>query len=382
MPAHARLRRVAGHLDAAAATAIARPATAAAAVVVSRRVIAEPADLGAGLLPLQLAPGLDASGRLQPLPESLDRLRQAMHAAAAAGDFRLATALQDVLFVAEPTAPLTVEACAPESPEECWDFFVENGFVCVRDLFGPEQLARIQAAWRRVQGPARALWQQAHAEFGDTTGPGMFFDQLPPGHGNKEYQKMKGGRLWFDIYVDDFFQEAAEPDGDPALLDLIAPPKLVSVLEQVVGPAVRLDFLQCRTVPPEQEGGYTTWHRDTASGPPDAWPYPSLRQVKVLLYINDVTEEQGPTSVVRGSHRIPFGGVFSGPKGIFDLASAGFEGFAGGSSEHTAELGFAPLSSVPNHVKFAAKAGDCCIFDISSWREYSILHAFPLFDNI
>jgi hypothetical protein len=104
--------------------------------------------------------------------------------------------------------------------------------------------------------------------------------------------------------------------------------------------------------------------------------------VKVLLYINDVTEEQGPTSVVRGSHRIPFGGVFSGPKGIFDLASAGFEGFAGGSSEHTAELGFAPLSSVPNHVKFAAKAGDCCIFDISSWRECSILHAFPPFDNV
>ena len=160
MPAHARLRRVAGHLDATAtATATATAAATAAAAVVSRRVIAEPADLGAGLLPLQLAPGLDASGRLQPLPESLDRLRQAMHAAAAAGDFRLATALQDVLFVAEPTAPLTVEACAPESPEECWDFFVENGFVCVRDLFGPEQLARIQAAWRRVQGPARALWQ-------------------------------------------------------------------------------------------------------------------------------------------------------------------------------------------------------------------------------
>jgi hypothetical protein len=340
--------------------------------------------LGAGVLPLQLAPGLDASGRLQPLPESLDRVRQAMRAAAAAGDFRLATALQDVLFVAEPAAPLTVEACTPESPEACMDFFVENGFVCVRDLFGPEQLARLQAAWRRAQAPARALWQRAHAEFGDAPGTGMFFDQLMPhwpAHGLKRYEKMKGGRLFFDIYVDDFFREAADPDGDPALLDLIAPRKLVPVLEQIVGPAVRLDFLQCRTVPPEHQGGYTTWHRDSIS-PPDAWPHPSLRQVKVLLYINDVAEDQGCTSVVRGSHRIPFGGVFGGPGGVFDLASAGFEGFAGNDSGRTADLGFAPLSCVPNHVKFAAKAGDCCIFDIASWREYSsqcASTAFPHF---
>ena len=51
---------------------------------------------------------------------------------------------------------------------------------------------------------------------------------------------------------------------------------------------------------------------------------------------------------------------------MFDLQSAGFQGFEGSGSGRTSELGFAPTGSIPNHVKFAARAGDCCIFDIAT----------------
>merc|ERR1711964_594028 len=31
-------------------------------------------------------------------------------------------------------------------------------------------------------------------------------------------------------------------------------------------------------------------------------------------------------------------------------------------------MGYAPTSAMPNHVKFAANAGDCCVFDLATWH--------------
>ena len=59
--------------------------------------------------------------------------------------------------------------------------------------------------------------------------------------------------------------------------------------------------------------------------------------------------------------------------GVFDLQSAGFQGFEGSGSGRTSELGFAPTGSIPNHVKFAARAGDCCIFDIATCAPQPLL---------
>ena len=88
---------------------------------------------------------------------------------------------------------------------------------------------------------------------------GLYYKNLPPGHDVERFKKLPHGRLFFDIPVDDFFSEACQEDGDPVLLDLIAPEKLVPVLEKIVGPEVRLVGVQARTVPPESEGGYTSW---------------------------------------------------------------------------------------------------------------------------
>ena len=77
---------------------------------------------------------------------------------------------------------------------------------------------------------------------------------------------------------------------------------------------------------------------------------------------------------------------------VYDLSGIGFHGFGGSSKERTVAEGYAPCGSVSrndrlslrlesfrngrecvgpqiaNHVKFAAKAGDCCIFDLASER--------------
>jgi hypothetical protein len=46
--------------------------------------------------------------------------------------------------------------------------------------------------------------------------------------------------------------------------------------------------------------------------------------LKCFLYLNDVGLDQGPTAVLRGSHRLPWA-----PDGIYDLHGAGYRGFAG-----------------------------------------------------
>ena len=57
------------------------------------------------------------------------------------------------------------------------------------------------------------------------------------------------------------------------LLDLLDPPPLLEVLGHIIGPELRLCGVQSRTVIPESDGGYTSWHRDTG-GPPETWPTP------------------------------------------------------------------------------------------------------------
>ena len=96
--------------------------------------------------------------------------------------------------------------------------------------------------------------------------------------------------------------------------------------------------------------------------------------------VNDVAADQGCTSCVRGSHRLSPLGI--GPNSLFDFESAGFGGneqvwqreegyrrnlgFAGSAFGRTEETGYAPTHLMPNHVKFVARAGDCCVFDLAT----------------
>ena len=54
---------------------------------------------------------------------------------------------------------------------------------------------------------------------------------------------------------------------------------------------------------------------------------------------------------------------------LFDWDGTGQKGqivFAGNDVGRTVADGYAPMGSMPNSVKFAAKAGDCCIFDLAT----------------
>lgn len=86
--------------------------------------------------------------------------------------------------------------------------------------------------------------------------------------------------------------------------------------------------------------------------------------MKAFVYMFDVAEDQGCTSVVRGSHLMPTEWGSAGA--VYDLSSIGLKGFGGSSKGRTVDDGYALSDSIANNVKFAARAGDCCIFDIAS----------------
>ena len=214
----------------------------------------------AAVLPLSVYGRDNSSGCFA---SNVEPIEKAISSAAGKGNFRAAAALQDLLFVVKPKPLLSVQDCAPADPDQAAAFFVRNGFVCIRQLFSVADLKRIQAAWSRAQEPARSMWEQAKSMGRGASG--LYWENQQeigatlPGFPH--------GRLFFDIPVEQyFFAEAERGDGDPILLDLIDPPKLVAVLHRIIGEDVVLCGMQPRTVPPEQEGGYTSWHSDSHAG--------------------------------------------------------------------------------------------------------------------
>lgn len=163
-----------------------------------------------------------------------------------------------------------------------------------------------------------------------------------------------------------------------AFVSIIAPPKVASVVRELAGENVTFSGCQPRTVPgPELDGGYCSWHRDCSApwrddeivtNPGDRRPTTEPR-LKCFLYLQDVEKDQGPTAVQRGSHRIPWA-----PDGMYDLAAAGYNGFCGaagfagtGGVVYNEATGYARQGLLVNNMVFAAKAGDMCIFDISTY---------------
>ena len=113
-----------------------------------------PSDIEIGAPPQPLC---DGEGRVT--AEHMGRLGALEVAAAAEGRYEDASYLSRLQRVIDPDTPqLTYEDCSPEAPEAAAQFFLDNGFVIVRNAMSPDRVARVQAAWEHLAGPAREAW--------------------------------------------------------------------------------------------------------------------------------------------------------------------------------------------------------------------------------
>lgn len=274
-------------------------------------------------------------------------VEQRLQEAVGAQDYREAASLKNILDAFAPVPHRVglqeaMEVGQAGSLDQQTQFFFDHGFACIPAAVEPKLLARLQAAWMSKSAIMEPLWRQ-RVGAGATSNP----------RGKVGRFESRVSARAFDMPTADFFSGA---DGR-TLLEVVALPKVVSLLEKVVAPRPRLRLcgVQARTVIPqpiETFGGYTNWHTDSSSA--DGWPHPHERIVKVFLPLFDVTMDGGPSAIVPNTHRLP-----ETPAQVAKF------GTRGGLQQD--RDGLAP-EAMPNFVAFAVPAGTACIMDQCIWH--------------
>ena len=359
VPAHRRLH--------AALRGLGAPSSAGAAAAASV-VGAAPASL----LPLPL----DVHGR-GIAPHKLEQLRALKQKAVAAEDYRAAAEMHDLLTVLDPSSTkLTVaDAAAPADVDAQLAFFHQHGFLVLPGVFAGEQLAKLQAAWRRVQRPALPRWRaQLEVQEAEQRQPlTEFYRRRPARAISRNFFDVPTPELYAGLRAD--LEAGMKSPDDAVLLDLLDPPRLTDILKAILGQDLHMFAIQARTYPPsssisaggtgfgaspDELRGYIGWHRDFA-GPGQGVSVNPAAVIKVFTFFEDVSPEGGCTTVVPGSHHLTFD-----PRDAFrmeDLDHGSDEQAEQRAAEHVDPYYHVqPQSAMPNAFRFAVNAGDVCLF--------------------
>lgn len=170
--------------------------------------------------------------------------------------------------------------------DRCAEFFLEQGFLFVDDLLTGDALSIAQSAYKAALEPERRLWADA-VQAGEAAGPGG--SNTAPGRYNTGY---------FDL--------PRILEQHSCFLDIVTHPRIVSVLERVVGPEVQVLNVQCRNYPSQdlvvaqEHGAYSSWHNDRGYGV----LFDNARSLHVVVIFTffDVGVDGGCTAVVPKSH--------------------------------------------------------------------------------
>jgi ectoine hydroxylase-related dioxygenase (phytanoyl-CoA dioxygenase family) len=185
---------------------------------------------------------------------------------------------EDVEFRSQASDGPDADSCAAR--------FLEEGYLFVDDILAGDALAEAQSAYRAALEPERLAWADAVAA-GEAAGPDG--SNTAPGRYNSQY---------FDL------PRIVEQHG--CFLDIVTHPRLVSVLERVVGPDVQILNVQCRNYPAQElevaeaHGAYSGWHNDRGYGV--LFENARTLHVVVIFTFFDVDVDGGCTAVVPGSH--------------------------------------------------------------------------------
>jgi ectoine hydroxylase-related dioxygenase (phytanoyl-CoA dioxygenase family) len=125
---------------------------------------------------------------------------------------------------------------------------------------------------------------------------------------------------------------------DDVFLDLANNPKVIPLLEEIIGPDVQTMEMVCHCHHAGTQA-HTAWHRDWP-----AWSHPQFTlKAKVFYFLDDQTEDMGCFTVVPGTHKLPDNpsrDQYSGPD----------------------------LEKMPGLKKIIGKAGDAILWNVLLWH--------------
>jgi len=151
-------------------------------------------------------------------------------------------------------------------------FYREHGYVVVPGVLDPEAVAGLRRELARLIEGAR-----------EVTGHGAVYD-LEPGH-RPDAPRVR--RIKTPHRHSEMFRQ------------LYRHPRLVSILQALLGPGVRLHGSKINLKAPHY-GSPVEWHQDWAF-----YPHTNDDVLAVGVMLDDATSDNGPLLVVPGSHRGP-----------------------------------------------------------------------------
>jgi len=150
--------------------------------------------------------------------------------------------------------------------------YQDQGYLVVADVLDAATLAAIRVELARIVDGARAV--TAHTDRYD----------LEPGHrpDDPRVRRIKKPHHFYPVFT-----------------ELMRHPRLVAVLNALLGPAVRLHGSKINLKSPHY-GSPVEWHQDWAF-----YPHTNDDLLAVGVMLDDCTSDNGPLLVVPGSHRGP-----------------------------------------------------------------------------
>jgi ectoine hydroxylase-related dioxygenase (phytanoyl-CoA dioxygenase family) len=157
------------------------------------------------------------------------------------------------------------------SPSEQKQHYEDQGYLVFPHLLSGEELAVLRAALAEVLAEADGLTESTDK-----------FSITRNDDGNYSVRRI--------------FSPIAHHQ---AFLDLISNPKILDVVENLIGPNIQLHHTKLNLKPPSNREARFEWHQDYPF-----FPHTNFDLLAVMIYIDDSTEENGCLTIVPGSHKL------------------------------------------------------------------------------
>src|SRR3954453_4403816 len=158
----------------------------------------------------------------------------------------------------------------PSTAAEQRAFYEDQGYLVFPDLLSPTELAELRSALAEVLAEAEGL-TETNAKFSIIhTADGRSFVR----------------RIFSPIAHHQNF------------LDLISNPKILDIVENLIGPNIQLHHTKLNLKPPSSHDARFEWHQDYPF-----FPHTNLELLAAMVYLDNSTEENGCPTIIPGSHK-------------------------------------------------------------------------------
>jgi len=156
------------------------------------------------------------------------------------------------------------------SPSEQKIYYEDQGYLVFPQLLSGEELARLRAALAEVLREADGLTES-----------------------NDKFSVTQGDDGTWSVRR--IFNPIAHHQ---AFADLILNPKILDVVENLIGPNIQLHHTKLNLKPPSNPQARFEWHQDYPF-----FPHTNFDLLAVMIYLDDSTEENGCIRIIPGSHK-------------------------------------------------------------------------------